>query len=341
MITLNLNANGKEQQKIKAYLENNVSEILADKINNGVQIEKDGKTLTNKKDLNTFMAYAEEQVLKLIAENERKGRQMRCIDDSDVYGWAIHYFEEDSIEGKLYNEDGTEYQPPKPVKTPTTHAVTYTPPKPQPKPQISMFDLLSENKQPDKIDNSADDSKDETDELVNEELEEEPAPIVEQSKPEQPKPKGSAMWQHYLSVKEKYKDCIVFYRLGDFYEMFGEDAKIASDILNLTLTGRDCGLKERIPMAGVPFHAVDNYISKLVSKNYKVAVCEPIEGEMNVERVIVKHHEENQIVDIKSGEILHTQEQPADTDDELCLDAFDKDAFLILYDLLDGKIELQ
>lgn len=179
MITLNLNANGKEQEKIKAYLENNVSEILADKINNGVQIEKDGKTLINKKDLTTFMAYAEEQVLKLIAENERKGRQMRCIDDSDVYSWAIHYFEEDSIEGKLYNEDGSEYKPPAPVKsTPTTPAVTYTPPKPQPKPQISMFDLLSENKQPDKIDNSADDSKDETDELDDKELKEEPAPSL-------------------------------------------------------------------------------------------------------------------------------------------------------------------
>lgn len=330
MITLNLNANGKEQEKIKAYLENNVSEILADKINNGVQIEKDGKTLINKKDLNTFMIYAEEQVLKLIAENERKGRQMRCIDDSDVYGWAIHYFEEDSIEGKLYNEDGSEYKPPAPVKkTPTTPTVTHTLPKPAPKPQISMFDLLSENKQPDEANGNADN-------LGDKELEEEPAPVVEQ-----PKPKGSAMWQHYLSVKEKYKDCIVFYRLGDFYEMFGEDAKIASDILNLTLTGRDCGLNERVPMAGVPFHAVDNYISKLVSKNYKVAVCEPIDGEMNVERVIIKHHEENQIVDIKSGEILHTQEQPTDTDDELCLDAFDKDAFLILYDLLDGKIELQ
>lgn len=339
MIALNLNANGKEQEKIKAYLENNVSKILADKINNGVQIVKDGKTLTNKKDLNTFMTYAEEQVLKLIAENERKGRQMRCIDDSDVYGWAIHYFEEDSIEGKLYNEDGNEYKPPAPVKSPpTTPTVTYTPPKPQPKPQISMFDLLSENKQPDEANSNADDNEDETDELDDNELKEEPAPIVEQPKPEQPKPKGSAMWQHYLSVKEKYKDCIVFYRLGDFYEMFGEDAKIASDILNLTLTGRDCGLNERVPMAGVPFHAVDNYISKLVSKNYKVAVCEQLSGD--VDRVIAKQPD-SQIVDIKSGEILHTQEQSLDTDEDFSLSAFDKDAMVILLELFDGKIDLQ
>ena len=76
----------------------------------------------------------------------------------------------------------------------------------------------------------------------------------------------SQMMQHYLSVKDKYKDCIVFYRLGDFYEMIFEDAKKASELLDLTLTGRDCGLKERAPMCGIPFHAADGYIAKLVSK---------------------------------------------------------------------------
>ena len=87
----------------------------------------------------------------------------------------------------------------------------------------------------------------------------------------------SKMMQHYLSVKEKYKDCIVFYRLGDFYEMFFDDAKKASELLDLTLTGRDCGLKERAPMCGVPFHAADNYIAKLVSFGEKVAICEQLE----------------------------------------------------------------
>lgn len=82
----------------------------------------------------------------------------------------------------------------------------------------------------------------------------------------------SQMMQHYLSVKDKYKDCIVFYRLGDFYEMFFDDAKKASALLDLTLTGRDCGLKERAPMCGVPFHAADGYIAKLVSLGEKVAI---------------------------------------------------------------------
>ena len=87
----------------------------------------------------------------------------------------------------------------------------------------------------------------------------------------------SQMMQHYLSVKDKYKDCIIFYRLGDFYEMFFDDAKRASELLDLTLTGRDCGLKERAPMCGIPFHAADAYIAKLVSLGEKVAICEQLE----------------------------------------------------------------
>lgn len=85
------------------------------------------------------------------------------------------------------------------------------------------------------------------------------------------------MMKQYLDIKEKYNDCILFFRLGDFYEMFFEDAKIASRELELVLTGRDCGLDERAPMCGIPFHASANYISRLVSKGYKVAICEQVE----------------------------------------------------------------
>ena len=83
--------------------------------------------------------------------------------------------------------------------------------------------------------------------------------------------------QHYMEIKQKYSDCLVFYRLGDFYEMFFTDAEIASRELELTLTGRDCGLAERAPMCGVPFHAADTYISRLVEKGYRVAICEQLE----------------------------------------------------------------
>lgn len=85
------------------------------------------------------------------------------------------------------------------------------------------------------------------------------------------------MMQHYLQTKEQYRDCILFYRLGDFYEMFFDDAVTVSKELDLTLTGKNCGMEERAPMCGVPYHAVDIYISKLVEKGYKVAVCEQME----------------------------------------------------------------
>ncbi len=85
------------------------------------------------------------------------------------------------------------------------------------------------------------------------------------------------MMQKYVETKEEYKDCILFYRLGDFYEMFYEDAKVCSKELELTLTGKSCGLEEKAPMCGVPFHAVDIYLNKLVGKGYKVAICEQVE----------------------------------------------------------------
>ncbi|MCR5338562.1 MAG: DNA mismatch repair protein MutS [Lachnospiraceae bacterium] len=85
------------------------------------------------------------------------------------------------------------------------------------------------------------------------------------------------MMQNYIETKEQYRDCILFYRLGDFYEMFFEDAKIVSKELELTLTGKSCGLPERAPMCGVPFHAVDAYLPKLVERGYKVAICEQVE----------------------------------------------------------------
>lgn len=85
------------------------------------------------------------------------------------------------------------------------------------------------------------------------------------------------MMQQYMEVKSKYKDCILFYRLGDFYEMFFDDALTASRELELTLTGRDCGLRERAPMCGVPYHAVETYLDRLIEKGYKVAICEQME----------------------------------------------------------------
>ena len=96
----------------------------------------------------------------------------------------------------------------------------------------------------------------------------------------------SPMMQHYLDIKEQYKDAIVFYRLGDFYEMFFEDAKTASRELEITLTGKECGQAERAPMCGVPFHAADAYISKLIEKGYKVAICEQLEDPKQAKGIV-------------------------------------------------------
>ena len=94
------------------------------------------------------------------------------------------------------------------------------------------------------------------------------------------------MMQQYLETKEQYKDCILFYRLGDFYEMFFEDAVTVSKELELTLTGKSCGMEERAPMCGVPYHAVDGYLSKLVQKGYKVAICEQVEDPKTAKGIV-------------------------------------------------------
>lgn len=96
----------------------------------------------------------------------------------------------------------------------------------------------------------------------------------------------SPMMKHYLTTKDKYKDCVLFYRLGDFYEMFFDDALMVSKELDLTLTGKNCGLEERAPMCGIPFHAADSYITKLVNNGHKVAICEQLEDPKTAKGIV-------------------------------------------------------
>ena len=135
---LNLEAKTKAQQLVREYLENNASSALAEKINGGVKVIKDGKTLINKKTLDGFMKYATEEARKLA----EKGANSACVEDEVVFGWAIHYFEEDEIEGTLYSEDGTEYKKQSSV-TAKAPKVNNAPAKPAQKPQLSMFDMLT------------------------------------------------------------------------------------------------------------------------------------------------------------------------------------------------------
>ncbi|MBO4236067.1 MAG: DNA mismatch repair protein MutS, partial [Firmicutes bacterium] len=100
--------------------------------------------------------------------------------------------------------------------------------------------------------------------------------------------KLSPMMKQYMDIKAQYEDCILFFRLGDFYEMFFEDAYTASRELELTLTGKNCGKEERAPMCGVPFHAADMYISRLVEKGYKVAICEQVEDPSTAKGIVAR-----------------------------------------------------
>ena len=126
---IRLETKTKEQELLKAYLEANASKELADKINNGVKIVKDGKTLINKKTLDTFMSYATEEARK----QAEQGAKCAMVEDNVVFGWLIHYFQEDTIEGILYNEDGTEYKAT--VKKPEAKA--------EPKPKSNVGEVIS------------------------------------------------------------------------------------------------------------------------------------------------------------------------------------------------------
>ena len=91
-----------------------------------------------------------------------------------------------------------------------------------------------------------------------------------------------------MQIKDQYKNCLLFYRLGDFYELFFDDALIASKELEITLTGKSCGLEEKAPMCGVPFHSADGYIARLVEKGYKVAICEQIENPKETKGIVAR-----------------------------------------------------
>lgn len=282
MRELNLTAEETAQERILAYLQDNVSDTLAENINNGVSVEKDGKSLISKKTLDGFMKYASEEARKLTG----KGANCACIDDDTVYGWAIHYFEEDSIQGTLYNLDGLEYKPA--IKTPP---VAVNKPK-QPNGQTSLFDLIEKQ-----LDNKDNDEKDTKETETQEHVEIKPKNI-------QANTKVSEFYLKYSDIQSKYPQDIIVNRLGDFYEAFADSAVILSKELNLTLTVRDFGLDERIPMAGFPYHAAEIYINK-IRNNHSVVVIE----QEDIKRLnqTVKANDGN-TVEIETGEVLDSNE---------------------------------
>ncbi len=272
MTTINLTAKGKDQELILAYLQANASEVLAGKINNGTPYEKDGKHLTNRKDLDGFMSFACDEARKLA----EKGAKSACVEDSVVYGWAIHYFEEDSIVGKLYNQDGTEYKPPAQCRKVETKTIPKPTPPPKPKSQLSFFDMLDEKK--DEVKLQADDHEvvdivTQQDEPTVEQIADNLQQTVEQKQTNSPTPKPkNELYEKYLTYVNRHPDSVIAMRIGDFYEVLGKRAVTVAEEIGLTLTSRDLGLPQRVPMIGFPYHAADIYFKKMRQRHSIVIV---------------------------------------------------------------------
>ena len=234
------------------------------------------------------MKYACDEARKLA----EKGANSACIEDSTVYGWAVHYFEEESIEGTLYTLDGEEYKPA--VKTKNAQKSTYTPtsvPKPQNQ-QASLFDIISQEN------NVADTTKQEQPVIQKKEGSPKETPKIET------KQTFSPVYTEYKTLKEKYLDYVIAYRLGDFYEIFGKDAVTIASELDLALTGRECGLAYRIPMVGFPYHAAELYFGKIARK-HNLAICE---NDKDIQLIDKINMDDNRLIDQDTGEILNQKD---------------------------------
>ena len=300
---LNLKANTPAEQRILEYLQNTASETLAEKINNGTPFEKDGNPLLNKKTLSGFMKYACDEARNLA----EKGANSACIDDVTVYGWAIHYFEEDSIEGTLYTIDGEKYKPAlkKAVNTkPIT--VKVQPPKPQ-NLQFSIFDKIDDTEIKDTktgvlTAETDTDDKEFTEEDKNDALRQLDKEMQTQQAVD--KQQGNPTYQKYTAYQAEHPTAIVAYRLGDFYEVLGDNAVLLGNELDLTITSRDVGLQDRIPMVGFPYHAAENYFAKIV-KNHDLYIIENDGEKQFIERI---KPFVNRLIDEDTGEILSEEE---------------------------------
>ena len=274
------------------YLQQNATDVLADKINNGVQMVKDGVTLINKKTLDGFFRYATEEARKLVAKDAR----CACVLDRVVFGWAIHYFEEDEIEGTFYNLDGTEYKTAvKRTTTPTatTKSVITKPKKNEG--QLSIFDMTLPDDEPDDTDEDVCEDTDDCEEaqIVGEPIAQQttthtiahdnvqtatptqvaiPQAVTTPEQHTQPTFQQSAnthtddkamFYYKYEIMQRQYPNNILLYRVGDFYEALDKGAELLARTIGLTLTGLSCGGEGRHPMCGIPYHALDVYVDKI------------------------------------------------------------------------------
>ena len=221
----------------------------------------------------------------------------------------MHFFEEESIVGTLYNADGTEYKPvvkaaAKPITKPV---VTETKPK---QVQWSLFDMVNETAQQNEVKDTAYDTLTEELDTDDEEFTEEEKldamrqvaeeEQAETAKPIVEEPKGNQIYQDYRLYQSEHPTAVVALRLGDFYEVLGDNAVMLGNELNLTITSRDVGLKEHIPMVGFPYHAAENYFAKIVKKHDLYI----IENERDTQFIQSLLYVDNRLIDQDTGEII-------------------------------------
>lgn len=320
MTKLNLAAKGDDQIAVLNYLQQNATDVLADKINNGVQIVKDGVTLINKKTLDGFFRYATEETRKLVA----KDAGCACVLDRVVFDWAIHYFEEDEIEGTLYNLNGTEYKTAvKPVTTPkiTTKPVVTNPKKNEG--QLSIFDMTLPDDEPGDTATDEDvcDGTDDCEEaqVICEPIAQQtithtiahdnaqtltptlaatPQAVATPEQPTQPittepiaqqstNTDDKAMFYYkYEIMQRQYPNNILLYRVGDFYEALDKGAELLARTIGLTLTGLSCGEAGRHPMCGIPYHALDIYVDK-IKQHFAITIMDSDNDVRVVEKTVL------------------------------------------------------
>lgn len=296
---LNLKTESKEHEILLAYLEDNASEALAEKIINGVAVSKNGTRLIMKKDLTGFMRYANDEARKVAA----KGANYACIEDKTVFGWMMHYFEEDSIEGSYYNLDGTPYTPPKKEVKKTAPATPQSNPKPQPKQEteLTLFDMLTAattHEEESKVEPTEDTSLDPLEEskdlppvayrgeldptadeiqAVVDEYNRLEAPVVDLEEP--PEKLLSAHYEKWLEIQKQYPQALILVLIADenSMEIYGDHAKTISEMLMLKLDSRDFGEYGELPRVRFPYEDFERYFD-LMNTRYEIAFIYSLEG---------------------------------------------------------------
>lgn len=291
---LNLQTQSKEQEILLAYLEQNASEALADKINNGIPANKNGTQLVMKKDLTGFMKYATEEARKAAP----KGATSACVEDKTVFSWLMHYFEEDSIEGRYFHPDGTPYTPPKKETKKSAPAKPKENSKPQPKQEteLTLFDMLaaateqekpivesqpepaeptfidpfegSEDLPPMAFSSELDPTEDEI-QTATKEYSQMETPVVDLDEP--PEPPLLAHYEKWLQVQQEYPQALILIIVNTDMEVYGEHAKQLSELLMLKLDRRNFGRYGCMEKVRFPYTDFERYFDRM-NERYELAL---------------------------------------------------------------------